>query len=174
MATVSIPPRPQRYVRNDSQLANSIPGALMRVGCRERHRRVPFLHSSMMLASSPLRVEYARCNNVFRISCLPRCLWASCLCSPARHGRGDEMAGCLLFLTAENLRKFRDVTSIAILDYCESELFLIFVVTGVEKELIVLKKRIQVINIYIYIYLYVYSFRYRNWKLRFGIFCKMQ
>lgn len=26
-------PRPQRYVRNDSQLANSIPGALMRVGC---------------------------------------------------------------------------------------------------------------------------------------------
>lgn len=73
------------------------------------------------------------------------------------------MAGCLLFLTAENLRKFRDVTpSIAILDYCESELFLIFVVTGVEKELIVLKKRIQVINIYIYIYLYVYSFRYRN------------
>lgn len=72
------------------------------------------------------------------------------------------MAGCLLFPTAENLRKFRDVTSIAILDYCESELFLIFVVTGVEKELIVLKKRIQVINIYIYIYLYVYSFRYRN------------
>lgn len=70
------------------------------------------------------------------------------------------MAGCLLFPTAENLRKFRDVTrpSIAILDYCESELFLIFVVTGVEKELIVLKKRIQVINIYIYIYLYVYSF----------------
>lgn len=45
MATVSIPPRPQRYVRNDSQLANSIPGALMRVGCRERHHRVPFVHS---------------------------------------------------------------------------------------------------------------------------------
>lgn len=110
----------------------------------------------MMLASSPLRVEYARCNNVFRISCLPRCLWASCLCSPARHGRGDEMAGCLLFPTAENLRKFRDVTSIAILDYCESELFLIFVVTGVEKELIVLKKRIQVINIYIYLSLCIF------------------
>lgn len=111
----------------------------------------------MMLASSPLRVEYARCNNVFRISCLPRCLWASCLCSPARHGRGDEMAGCLLFPTAENLRKFRDVTrpSIAILDYCEWKLFLIFVVTGVEKELIVLKKRIQVINIYIFIFMYI-------------------
>lgn len=66
------------------------------------------------------------------------------------------MAGCLLFLTAENLRKFRDVTSIAILDYCESELFLIFVVTGVEKELIVLKKRIQVINIYIYLSLCIF------------------
>lgn len=65
------------------------------------------------------------------------------------------MAGCLLFPTAENLRKFRDVTSIAILDYCESELFLIFVVTGVEKELIVLKKRIQVINIYIFIFMYI-------------------
>lgn len=67
------------------------------------------------------------------------------------------MAGCLLFLTAENLRKFRDVTrpSIAILDYCESELFLIFVITGVEKELIVLKKTIQVINIYIFIFTYI-------------------
>lgn len=68
------------------------------------------------------------------------------------------MAGCLLFPTAENLRKFRDVTrpSIAILDYCESKLFLIFVVTGVEKELIVLKKRIQVINIYIYLSLCIF------------------
>lgn len=67
------------------------------------------------------------------------------------------MAGCLLFPTAENLRKFRDVTrpSIAILDYCEWKLFLIFVVTGVEKELIVLKKRIQVINIYIFIFMYI-------------------
>lgn len=68
------------------------------------------------------------------------------------------MAGCLLFPTAENLRKFRDVTrpSIAILDYCESKLFLIFVVTRVEKELIVLKKRIQVINIYIYLSLCIF------------------
>lgn len=102
MATVSIPPRPQRYVRNDSQLANSIPGALMRVGCRERHHRVSFVHS---IKPGTDHACLPCVSNTQGATYLP--YWDKLvlvafglrLCSPAtRSGRWDSR--CLLFAIA--------------------------------------------------------------------------
>lgn len=86
-------PRPQRYVRNDSQLANSIPGALMRVGCW-LPRTTPSCSRSSISPShtvSPVSLACAiagcnRCNRCNRVLLACR----SCqlrLCSTSRRMR---------------------------------------------------------------------------------------
>lgn len=98
-------PRPQRYVRNDSQLANSIPGALMRVGCWLPRTTPSCTRSSISPSHTVPPVSLAcaiagcnRCNRVLlaRRSCQPR------LCSTSRRMR-TTMLRILACATARSL-----------------------------------------------------------------------
>lgn len=163
MATVSIPPRPQRYVRNDSQLANSIPGALMRVGCRERHRRVPFLHSSIKHRWACLLPLACRIRKVQqRISDkLPSSLplgFVSLFASETRSGRWDGRVFVISHrwkfekISRRYFHRYSWLLRIGIISYiCCYRSW-----KGVDRS-----KKKNSSNQYIYIYLYVYSFWYR-------------